>query len=446
MITDSPLISGTIEQEGVTASFICRDHEFHFLPGKHEFSVYNQGVLKHENGFIRGRTHSGNVILIHSGNDIELNPTRTLNTWLYIIFAGSYKEKCSSIRFHSGVLNSLFRQQSLKISDIVEGEQQHFQIIDDSRKISINDDNVDYLKVFSGVECLNSIRKGSYVKSDGVYLDLVFKDAQPLNIVFKKYYSNIVALCQFMTFRNNISFDKIKLTEYRENDSHKGFVTIADCFVKPNNKIEKNRDLLRCITIDDLGENISNLYKLIDKRNTKKSKYCVNFIPDDKKDLHWITGRKIRDICTSIELEASLSGIEVVNNDAYLSAITEIKALLHSKKGQLTEKEYNYLKSTIDFCKGPAAELAHGLFIKHKQEVEPLLQLFDLDDLSLDDLQGIIKTRNTLTHGGGILIDENVANTSVIMMGVVYASILKRCCCKSEQIIEWFKSGLLTVA
>ncbi len=445
MKIDKPLITGTIEQPGVSASFICSDHKFIFLPGEHEFNPINCGVLKQENGFIRGTTHQGNCILIYSPDDIELRPTFTLDTWIYIIFNGDYKDKCSSIRFKSGVLKSLFIQRSLTINGWSKTGNHDYEISDDSVKIQIDDGLVDHIKLYSEVRWRESIREGSSLQNNGVNLELVFKKKQSIPEVFKKYYQNIVTLCEFMTFRKSISFEKVELTEYKENVKHHGFMRIADCFIKSEFQIENDRDRVRCITFNELGNHASELYKMITKRNAKRSKFCVDFIPENKGDLSWMTGKKIRDICTSVEVEAGLSGVEVINNEDFLSVVSEIKKVLHERKDCLTEKEYNFLKGNIEHWNGPAAELAYGLYNKFLKEVEPLLNIVHLAELSFDDINELIKIRNTLTHGGHIIINERDAESALIMMGVVYASVLKRCGCESAQIAEWFKNGLLTV-
>lgn len=441
---DFPLISGTIEQQGVSASFIYSDNKFIFLPGKHAFNPVNQGVIKQENGFIKGTTHKGNCILIYSPDDIELRPTFTLDTWLYIIFNRRYEDKCSSIRFKSGVLKSLFIQRSLTIGGWSKTSKQDYEISDDSIKIQIDDGFVDYIKIYSGVKWRKSIRDGSSLQNDGVNLELVFKKKQSISDVFQNYYNNIVALCEFMTFRKSISFEKAELTEYRENEMYHGFMKIADCYIKSEYRIENDRDSIRCITFNELGNNTSELYKIITKRNAKRSKFCIGFIPENKSDRLRMTGKKIRDICTSIEVEAGLSGVEVNNNEDFLSVVSEIVKVLHASKDRLTDKEYIFLKGNIDHWNGPAAELAQGLYNKFKKEVEPLLNIVQLDELSFDDINELIRIRNTLTHGGQIILNERDAESALIMMGVVYASVLKRCGCESAQIAEWFKNGLLT--
>ena len=444
MRKEKPLITGTIKQEGVTASFVCSDHKFVFLPGEHDFNVFNQGVLKQENGFIKGTTHQGNDILIYTRDDIELRPTHTLTTWLYIIFTGLCINECSSLRLNAGVLNSLFAQRSLKINGFGKKEEQYYKVCDDTIKYHIDEDNADYITIRSGVKQKWSSREGDSIKNDGVYLEVVFKNTQSIEGVFKKYYQNIVALCQFMTFRKNISFERIELTQYRENEQYKGYIKIADCYVKSDYQTENDRDLHRCITFDTLGKSTSNLYKLINRRNAKHSEFCVDFIPESKKDLYWMTGKKVRDICTSIEVEAGINRITVENNEAFLNVIATIKEIIKEKRGCLTDKEFNYIKGNIEYWNGPAAELAKGLYERFKQEVEPLVKTLQLDELSVDDINGLIKIRNTLTHGGGIVFDDREASSAVLMMGVVYASILKRCGCNTEQIVELFRRGLLT--
>ena len=438
------MITGTIEQEGVTASFVCDDHKFVFLPSERDLNVFNQGVLKQENGFIKGTTHQGNGILIYTRDDIELRPTYTLTTWIYIVFTGSCINECSSMRLNAGVLNSLFAQRSLKINGFGKKEKQYYEVCNDTIKYPIDEDNVDYITIRSGVKQKWSSREGGAIKNDGVYLELVFKDPQSIDGVFKKYYQNIVALCQFMTFRKDISFEKIELTQYRENEKYERYIKIADCYIKPDYQAENDRDPHRCITFDALGKNTSNLYRLVNRRNAKHSEFCVDFIPESKKDSYWMTGKKIRDICTSIEVEAGINRITVENSEAFRNAIAAIKDIIKEKKESLTDKEFNYIKGNIDHLNGPAAELAKGLYDRFKQEVEPLVKTFQLDDLSIEDINGLIKIRNTLTHGGGIAFGDREASTAVLMMGVVYASILKRCGCNTEQIAELFEKGVLT--
>lgn len=147
-----------------------------------------------------------------------------------------------------------------------------------------------------------------------------------------------------------------------------------------------------------------------------------------------------------MEVEEGLNKICVESGKAFDNVIDNIKKLIsESKNGndRLTEREYSYINGSISHWIGPAAELGKGLFDNYEGKVKYLLKSLRVQDVSEEDIQEVIKIRNQLTHSENAVITDRTLNTVLVLFGVVYASVLSRCGCSSEQINSWFENGLL---
>jgi hypothetical protein len=110
----------------------------------------------------------------------------------------------------------------------------------------------------------------------------------------------------------------------------------------------------------------------------------------------------------------------------------------------LTDREYSYISGNMSHWAGPAAELDHALYKQREDSIRPLLKELEIDQLTEDDIQGIIRMRNDLAHGGATSSTSQAAEKVLVLMGVVYSSILARCGCPDETISKFFEWGLLT--
>ena len=112
----------------------------------------------------------------------------------------------------------------------------------------------------------------------------------------------------------------------------------------------------------------------------------------------------------------------------------------------MTEREYSYIQGNISHWSAPATELAKKLFDENKESVSYLLKTINKDDLTEDDIQAVIRVRNSVTHTGTYSFTETEGNTVMVMMGVVYSAILKRCGVDPEDIKKIFEKGFITGA
>ena len=456
------IITGKIKQGDLEVSFVGEDHRFVFLPSKYisDPIIFNHeiGVLKPDNDFLKGRTFSGQWIWIYCRTPLSLTPTSILNTWLYIISTGDmndFPEMFDSIRFEGGSLNSTFYQKSLKYDFGHEDDNKvSLTLENDTITIPLNDDNVTDLKVYSTVIESSSITNGISVYNTGAKLRLTFQESTRIDDHkqgFIKHYGDINTLISFMTFRQNIYFDHVYLglgikDEYKENEI---FITkFAECFLKKPEIIDEPRKTIRCITFDELThDSIAKLYKTINTRDSKKPSYHVSFLPQSAKEASYVTITQLREVCTSMELEASLAHIHASNERALRNLTEKIQEVINASKLQdeLTEREYSYIQGNISHWNAPAAELAKQLFNENKESLIYLLKFVNKDNLTEEDIQAVIKVRNSATHTGAFSFSENEVKSLFVMMGVVYSAILKRCDVSSTIINEIFEHGLMTV-
>lgn len=449
-------ITGVIEQEGRAIPFVANDFHFRFLPDDYEDSKIPPEpglsnaepyfILKPKDGFLHGHLYNGKQIFIRCDRPIGLWPTAALNTWLYIVARSAFYpvDTYDALSFSGKSLNSVFAQNSLQLHDYEEGKL-NVNAADDGIDIDIEEDGLDKLYFTSGYQWCDNATEGLDIHNTGAVLDLIFSEPQHVTDKIQDLHTNVITMLQFMTFRKNVGFESGRLLKY--NDEHK-LERIADCYMRENYKDIEVRNGLHCIRVNYVNpESIGNLYRIIS--NNKKSLYCVGFMPETNGDYKWITKQQLRDVCTSIELEVSLSEIKPTKSGRLQQVINNVKTLVkgsHDDK-MITDREYNYIMGNISHWNGPAAEMAKQLYDQNKSNLSHIQNVYHVSDLSENDIQRIIKTRNDLTHRGnlsvGVASQEDI-DTLCILMGVVYSSVLRRCGCDDKTIQSVFECELLT--
>lgn len=405
------IITGTIKQGDLEVNFVGEDYRFIFIPSQYSpqpILLNNKvGVLEPENNFIKGHTFSGQWIWIYCPEPLSLEPTKVLTTWLYIISTSNIVDcayRFDSIRFEGGSLNSTFHQKSIKHD--FEHEERNML------PLKIEDDSIHG---------------------------------------FIKNCEDINTLISFMTFRQNVYFDHVYLERKKKFKDHENFILdkYAECFIKGPEIVDKQRERIKCITFDGLlPESVAKLYEIINARDLKKYSCYVNFIPKSSREAAYINVTQLREVCTSIELEANLAHIHASNENSLKELTTKIKDIIadSQKHNELTEREYSYIQGNISHWSALATELAKKLFDENKESVSYLLKTINKDDLTEDDIQAVIRVRNSVTHTGTYSFTETEGNTVMVMMGVVYSAILKRCGVDPEDIKKIFEKGFITGA
>lgn len=333
----------------------------------------------------------------------------------YLICQELNMEEYDEIVFKGGILDRLFLRRATHL----DFEKRCLTYIDDSVKYPfIKEDCIVCVK--SDVTYGTHIEKGCFLNNDGTIFSLKFnKTKDLLSSVF--YFHAVLKLCQFMAFRKKISFNSIEIVNHKMGDYKP---LCASLYVRYDWQAENDKDCVWCLTFNHIGHIVSNL---LDSaiRNDQNGPDTLNigFIPDSKKDVNLITEAKVRSVCSALESELALAGINGSVNPEFEKLMKKLKNIVkeHRESPEHLEnfRDYDYIFGTIRHMSG-------SLESKIKQCFEENKAVLDFT-LSNENIAEFVKSRNILTHGNRlILFETSLAETTFSLMKLVYCCILKR--------------------
>lgn len=377
-------------------------------------------------GFIVGKTTEHKYVYIYSGKNLRIWNRRTLNTWIYFVSNKYNISSFDAISFHGGILDKLFFKSSLEFEDYNPMKPIYN---DDCKKYLLTNEKVKgELSIRSIVGDGYSVEKGNYLMVMGTELQITFSEKRDLTFI-SEIFGYMLNLCQFLAFRKNVRFEKIvlgnKSQEYLGlNDS------IADCFVRYDEEQETQKKIMSCITFNDIGDKINQLICAIVNNKPKKPQFNIGFIPENDKDVNVVTSMKIREVCSALESEMELAEITVDQEEEFEILIKKMKELVKAHRDgekPLTDtKAYEYIFGTLDNLKGALADRIEKCFMQHQREMG--------EYISREQIDAIVKYRNTITHGNYMQLNQELADTTYVLIQLVYCCVLQRIGMKCEDI------------
>ena len=333
----------------------------------------------------------------------------------YLLCQESNIEEYDEIVFKGGILDKLFFRRATRL-DL------------ENKSLTYTDDSVDYPFVNKdGKICIRSnvifgtrFGNGSYIDNSGTLFSLKFnKTKDLLSSVF--YFHAVLKLCQFMAFRKNLSFNSIEIYNHKQRDDKP---LRASLYVRYDWQAENDKDCVWCLTFNHIGHIVSNL---LDSaiRNDQKGPDTLNigFIPDSKNDVYLMTEAKVRSVCSALESELALAGINGSVNPEFEKLMKKLKNIVkeHRESPEHLEnfRDYDYIFGTIRHMTGSLESKIKQCFEENKAVLD-----FTLSD---ENIAEFVKSRNILTHGKRlILFETSLAETTFSLMKLVYCCILKR--------------------
>lgn len=457
--TEQKIITGIVKQGDVEAVFYGNDFQFIFTPvvemsedkiHKIRYEHSDMGKIRPVDNFIRGTLVDGSTILIYCGSELSLDPTCSIDTDIYIIGKDSF-DSCDSIRFKGGSVNSIFIRNAVHMGPIEENpEGETVQTVtykNNERIIKHTPENEkDIIKdfhIFSNARASRSCTDGSHVGDTDAEFTVDFNSSQPVGNKIPETIENVRKMINFLTYRSYADFDHVYI-EKNITGPHKGPSVIGECFLKRQSN-EKSRDTFNCLSFDMLtDENIDLIYKTIKDMR-------LDFIPESGNTATQTDEQKIKDICTATEIEAEAEGIKVhAHAREYDNLLKQMKTLITNGRssGILTDKEFNYLSSSVSNLYAPAAERAYELYKKHQKEIESVLCFFGktADYIDEEKIHKVIKARNELTHAGSSAVfysDNEIGIAAIMTICAIYAGILDRCKVDSDIARDLFTRGFI---
>lgn len=388
-------------------------------------------VINPINNFIIGKTINGKYVYMHYPYDLKIGGKCTLNAWLYFLAPISNLTSFNSLRFEGGILNKLFHKNSLIINP-------------DNRcmpKVEFSNDHKDYLltnpivkgtlTIGSGVQNSFSVEDGQSIQNTGTRLIISFEGQKDIKEI-SDIYGYILNMCSFMAFRRNINFDKINMQIDDE--------IIVSCYIKDDYNQNTQKSIYNCITFDDIGECVDNLLDSIVKNTPNKPQFSLGFIPESDEDVDYVTRMKIREVFSSLESELEIKKVVTKNEDAFQEIIEKLKQVVKdhriNQRGILDDKSYDYIFGTLNHMVGSLSDRIKTCLYKYQSLLE--------QDISEDEIDRLVKYRNTITHGSYMMLDKRLADTTFLMMELVYCCILERIGIADDTIKELINKRILS--
>lgn len=390
-------------------------------------------TLPQHQKFILGHTTDNKYVYIYSSQDLKIWNELTLNTWGYFVSSSPNIRTYRIICFQGGILNKLFSPSSIAFEPIGSNET----------KVKYHDDGLTYpllnkrikgtISISSSPRERMAVENGNSISIGGVNLEITLDEEKELH-TFPETYGYILNMCQFMTFRRNISFEKIVFKDCIENFPEM-LDSVAECFVYYEHAHDTEKSIFNCLTFNTLGESTPNLLDSIVDNKPKKPRFNIGFIPENDSTATYITSIKIREICSALESEMELSKIQVKQDDAFNQLVNKLEAIvIEDRDGEhpLTDpKVYDYILGTLKHLSGALSDRIEKCFL----EYQPLMGEW----ISRKQIDEFVKYRNTITHGNFMPLDSTLAETASILIELVYCCVLKRIGMPDNAIKELFK-------
>ncbi len=445
-------------EELITGVIPTKDHPVIFTVKKDDFGfsfltdfIYHSGekcdVTKidvSQDGFVEGYMHDGKDIAIYIGHGpYELVTSGTVYTSAYILSSSESKKEnlefFDAICFQGGTLNNLFDIDG--ISFIPSKDTFVVNRNDDKKTYTVSAKEYDFeIEISSEVSTKNS-RQRKEINNSDVIMTLKFKKPQTRHSFFE-HYNNILKMLSFLTFRENVGFDKIFLEKY--DDRIGSTVSSAEVFIRKDQELT-NKSYYNNITFEDLGDKLTKLLNIIYNTEESKQSFLLGFIPSNDEDLNKMSNMKIREVCSALECELvfvdDIKTDETNELNELVSSTKDFVKEFRKKHNKLTNDTYNLIFSSIGNWSFPLAEKLCALYRKYEQELLNLNR--STVNINEEAIRAVVKYRNDITHGKHRILDLRTAVTAFYLGGLVYLCFLERLGVDRETIDCWCKDKLL---
>ena len=388
-------------------------------------------TIPQNQGFVLGRTTGKKYVYIYADQDLKIWNELTLNTWIYFVSSSPDIATYKAICFKGGILNKLFFQSSV-IFEPASVAETTVKYHDDSLTYPLSNKKIKgNISIHSTPHERMSAEDGDSISTGGVLLEITFDENKKIND-FLDIFGYVLNMCQFMTFRRNIRFEEIRLKD-RCSQFPEIIGSIAECYIYYDHaKDTTDKRFYNCLTFNTLGVCVTNLLDSIVDNKPQKPSFNIGFIPEDDKNAAYITSIIIREVCSALESEMELSKIQVQQDKAFDKLVKKLKDIVKKDRDEvhsLTDpKAYDYILGTLRHLSGALAEY----------------QLLMGEYISREDIDELVKYRNTITHGNFMPLNNKLAQTTFVLIKLVYCCILKRIGLADEVIKELFKQNLIS--
>lgn len=268
-----------------------------------------------------------------------------------------------------------------------------------------------------------------------------FPKEMPIKII-KLTYNVLMKICRFMTNRENVGFDEVRL--YQIDDETGKWFKFADGFLDYQYDNFTNKKYQQNILFDDIDECIANLHSVMSADTEGKATYLFDFYSDNDKDYSILSDDKIKNICSSIECELDfVTDLKDDENTNLEDLIKSVKAVIkqHRKSDKkLEDKTYDMIFNSISHWGMANSRKIYLLYKKQDYYMKILNEKAKLS-CTEEDIAAFVKYRNDITHGRYRTLDSVIAATAYALMALAYCCFLLRMGIKNDKLKLLFETN-----
>ena len=258
----------------------------------------------------------------------------------------------------------------------------------------------------------------------------------------KLTYNVLMKICRFMTNRENVGFDEVRL--YQIDDETGKWFKFADGFLDYQYDNFTNKKYQQNILFDDIDECIANLHSVMSADTEGTATYLFDFYADNDKDYNILSDDKIKNICSSIECELDfVTDLKDDENTNLADLIKSVKAVIkqHRKSDKkLEDKTYDMIFNSISHWGMANSRKIYLLYKKQDYYMKILSEKAKLS-CTEEGIAAFVKYRNDITHGRYRTLDSVIAETAYALMALVYCCFLLRMGIKDDKLKLLFETN-----
>ena len=418
--------SGIITSENRNHVFHANGYTFTFMDSVANSRDMNT-LIPSPDGFIYGKLHDGHDIGIYIGKQKEfpIYRNRRLITGAYYVMQHQSDNSDIAglwgVEFCGGTLNALLNR-SQKSCDYAGDDKIVVDDPDITRTYTLNVGSEVWHLTIGAHSKWSSGVNGVHVNDAGVHLRIVFP-CKKTEGEFFNIHTAFKELLSFLTFRKNVGFDEIYFLN--ATDEYGYNMRRAQVYIR-NDETITSKDWFQCISFDDLGSCLPALVDLMLRNNEKD--YMLGFLPQNDTNVMRMSPMRLREVCSALECELSfVDGLQATEEKNLSELIKQVKSLVkahRSTSSRLHDKTYDVIFGSINHWSLAAADQIYLLYRRYE---DILINITNAShDIGVDEINRLVKYRNSITHGRHRIIDEDIGVTAYILQGLVYCCILTR--------------------
>lgn len=402
------------------------------------FADMRQRTFSSPDHFLYGYTTDGYQLALYTGyEERKVYANYKLRPGIYIIGranACSYDMTTfQAIEFMGGTLNNLCEQKLIELKYDSERGCYIKTYPESKREFQLKIRNYDCKLVLRNVPSETEPSKMELI------LRYEFPDKVPL-ATLKLVYNVLVDICRFMTNRNNVGFNEVRL--FQIDDENGQWLRFADGFIDYQYESFTQKSYRKNILFEYMDDCIAELHSIVSADTEGKATYLFDFYAENDKNVYVLSDDRVKNICSSVECELDFAkGLKDEENENLKDLISQIKKVIkkhRESEKKLEDKMYDTIGSSMSHWGMANSRKIFLLYLQNKVYMDILKEKNDLS-CSEEDIAAFVTYRNDVTHGRYRTMDPVIAATAYVLIRLAYCCFLKRIGMKEAELKKLFE-------